>query len=112
MVNGYWKWLIGGLAKFGLAFLRLVPKVIFKVIPGIFKAGFGFLKEIIMDSIHDSATWDNVCAVTGSVFLMGLIFWLLALGTKEIEPVIMFWWGIGEVVLFLIGTYAYWRDNP
>ena len=107
MKSGYWKWLIGGLTKFGLDFLRCVPVVIFKIIPEMFKAGYDFLKE----ELRKSATWENIFAATGSIFIISLLFWVLAWVIPETKSLAMFWWGIGELGLFLVLTYAYWRSE-
>ena len=104
---GYWKWLIGGLVKFGLDFLRLVPIVIFKVIPGIFKTGYDFLKE----ELKDISIWANICAASGTLFLLGFMFYVPLYFMPDLPPNVFRDWHVGILSLFLISTYAYWRSE-
>ena len=94
MKKGYLKWLILDLAKWIGNDLRNMT--------------FSLIKK----EIAKMFSLENVCAGTGAIFLMGLIFWLVALTMPESKSWPMFWWGLGEVVLFLVSTYAYLRDKP
>ena len=109
MKTGYWNWLNLNLIK-SWKLIKLIPFVCWdlaKFIAGeIKKANFGLIK----DALTDIFKWENIFAVSGTVFLMGLILWwfpIWGLSTNIMIP-----WGIAEVILFLISTYAYWRGKP
>ena len=110
MNEGYWKWL-----KLNLStvwnYIKIVPFVIWDLGKWISNDLKKMTYSLIKNEVKKIFTWENICAGTGAIGLTGLIFWLLALGTGQLKSLTMFWWGIGEMVLFFVSTYAHWRDT-
>ena len=108
---GYWAWLMRNLGE-AWKIIKIIPLAFWDLLKWINddlrKMTFSFIK----DEFGKMCSWENICAGTGAIGLMGLLFWLLALGTGQLKFFTMFWWGLGEVGLFLVSTYAYWRDKP
>ena len=111
MTEGYWAWLTKNL-KIAWGWIKIIPFALWDLAKWIRNdlrktTLFSLIKEIISDTF----SWSNICAGTGSICLMGLIFGVVVILSPEGKSFPMFWWGIGEVVLFLVSTYAYWRDE-
>ena len=109
MKTGYWAWLMKNL-KIAWGWIKIVPFALWDLAKWIGtdlrKISFNLMKE----ALEDLFKWENICAGTGAVFIMCLLFgWVLLLEEchKYILP-----WVILELTLFLISTYAYWRDKP
>ena len=106
---GYWQWLYLNLVK-AWKLIKLTPFVIWDIVKligrDLKKASGGMIK----DALTEAFSWEKICASSGAIFLMGLIFWWVAVW--GLSSNIMIPWGIAEVILFLISTYAYWKDKP
>ena len=113
MKTGYWHWLILNLIK-AWKFIKRTPYVIWDIVKLICRDICRDLKKfncwIISDVLAEIFSWENIGAASGALFLVGLIFWLVFVLSSS--PKIMIPWGIAEVILFLISTYAYWRGKP
>ena len=105
----YWGWLILNLIK-AWKFIKRTPFVIWDIVKLIYRDLKKVSCRIIKGALAEIFSWENICVGTGSIFLMGLIFWWVFV--FSVSPKMMIPWGIAEVILFLISTYAYWRGKP
>ena len=110
MKNGYWKWLSLKLVQ-AWKWFWLTPVATWNLTKHIGGAMKKDIMGMINDLLTDSFNWENICAGFGSVFIMGLIFGPIFWADEGFKG-IMLYWGLAEVSLFLISTYAYWRGKP
>ena len=109
MTEGYWAWLTRNL-KIAWGWIKIVPLALGDFAKWIGNDLRNMTFSFVKKELEEMFSWSNICAGTGAIFLMGLLFWLLAWGS--VESVTLYWWGLAEVGLFLVSTYAYWRDGP
>ena len=111
MTEGYWVWLTRNL-KIAWGWIKIIPLAMWDLAKwsgnDLRKMSFSFVKK----EIAEMFSWTNISAGAGAMCLVGLVFLLLFLGNPEAKSWPMLWWGLAEVGLFLISTYAYWRDKP
>ena len=109
MTEGYWAWLIKNLGE-AWKVIKIIPFAIWELAKWIGNDLRNMTFSLIKEVLAKTFSLENICVGAGSIGIVGGLFWILALGTIETKSWLMFWWGLGEVGLFLVSTYAYWRD--
>ena len=109
MKKGYWKWLSNQLGE-AWKVIKIIPLAFWDLLKWIAQDLRKLTFSLIKNELKKMFSWENICASTGGIFCLGLIFVPLlypSVNSFQFLLLILF-----EVTLFLVSTYAYWRDKP
>lgn len=109
MKNNYWIWLKLNLVEV-LKVIKIIPLAFWDLLKWIGQDLRKMTFSLIKDEIGKMLSWENISAGAGAIFCVGFLFIPLLYPSVTLFQFLLII--LGEVTLFLISTYAYWRDKP
>ena len=101
----YWDWLKKELGK-AWGIIKLMPLAFWYLVKGI----GSIIKEMTFNEIMSGLSWENLCVLSGCACCLCLVFGLILFPLLNLLQCLIAW--TAAISLFLVSTYAYWRDKP